>query len=146
MRKRETERIVRRAVAGLGLETRKSSYWCYIPDDLSIKEVWRGGVTDSWLWSMMHEVGHHLLHRRGDYRKRFWRSSETSHHVVDKVSAVQVMKEEILAWDEGWKWAKSLGLEVDRERYDKYASRYLMEYMKRIPGQVQQNAWARSMF
>lgn len=146
MTRKEQEKRVRKAVAALGLETRRGVYWSYIPDDLTIKEVWRGKATDGWLWSMLHEVGHHLLHRKRDYGKRFWRTSQTMAHVVDGVSGVQIMKEEILAWEEGLKWAAKIGVPVDRKRYDKYASRYLLMYMREIPTAAKNNSWMKSFF
>lgn len=143
---KQREKLVRNAVAALGLETRRGAAWIYMPDDGMITEVWRGRPTETWLWSMMHEVGHHLLHSKRDYNRRFWRTAQTSAHVVDKVSGVQLMKEEILAWEEGFKWAKSLGIEVDQVAYDKFAAKYLMNYMNNIPGAVKRNAWLRSFF
>lgn len=143
---KKLEKKVRRAVADLGLETRRGAAWYYIPDDSTIVEVWRGKATETWLWSTMHEVGHHLLHSKRDYNKRFWRTSQTHANVVDNVSAVQLMKEEILAWEEGLKWARGLGIEVDQKRYDKYASQFLLRYMKNIPGAISKNAWLRSFF
>lgn len=146
MTAKQSEKLVRKEIAKLGLETRSGAAWYYIPDDGVITEVWRGRPTETWLWSMMHEVGHHLLQSKRDYNRRFWRTAQTSAHVVDKVSAVQLMKEEILAWEEGLKWAKSLGIQVDEKRYDKYASRFLMKYMVNIPPAIKRNAWLRSFF
>jgi hypothetical protein len=141
-----TEKKVRRALADLGIETRRGAAWLYYPDDSMIVEVWRGKPTQTWLWSMMHEVGHHMLQSKRDYNRRFWRTAQTKAYVVDRVSAVQLMKEEILAWEEGLKWAKAIGVEVDQKSYDKYASRFLMRYMESIPGAIKKNAWLRSFF
>lgn len=141
MTRKEQEKRIRKGVASLGLETRRGAYWSYVSDELAIREVWRGSATDTWIWSMLHEVGHHLLHRKRDYNTRFWRTSQTKFNVVDGVSGVQLMKEEILAWEEGLKWAAKIGVPVDKERYDKYASRYLLMYMKYIPGAAKNNSW-----
>ena len=43
------------------------------------------------------------------------------------------MKDEIEAWDRGYKIALELNIDIDKIEYDKISSYYLFEYIKWIP-------------
>tara|TARA_R100000808_G_scaffold24084_1_gene54610 strand:- start:825 stop:1226 length:402 start_codon:yes stop_codon:yes gene_type:complete len=75
------------------------------------------------LYSLLHEVGHVV--------------SRPDNVVVQEVNKkrftwdekVGILKEEYRAWDEGKKLAAEMCLGIDRERYDKLATKCLKDYI-----------------
>lgn len=115
------------------IDVRNGSSWFAIPEDNEVIQVWRGSVTKAWLFSMLHELGHLKIYNTRNYAQKNWRINNTvSDNDFDIVSATQYMREEIEAWDAGFEIAKFLKLDIDRKDYDKYASKYLMSYMKNL--------------
>lgn len=125
-----------------GIEVVPSNLWSYDHSERVITEVWRGKPSKSWVYTMLHELGHALTHKTKTYSYRTWRIAELGENSAkDKVSAVQIMREEIEAWESGFKLAKRLNIVVDKKDYDKYASNCLYRYMKALPAECE--AWSR---
>jgi hypothetical protein len=119
-----------------GIEIVPSNLWSYDHNEKIITEVWRGKVTKAWVYSMLHELGHAGNRSKKSFSYRSWRISELGESVAkDMVSTMQIMREEIEAWETGLKIAKRLDIQIDRKDYDKYASRSLMRYMRELPKQ-----------
>jgi hypothetical protein len=47
------------------------------------------------------------------------------------------MREEMEAWETGFKLAKRLNIQIERKDYDKYASECLFRYMKALPAEYE---------
>lgn len=117
---------------GIEIETGKT--WSFRPVDNTITQVWRGKATKSWIFSMLHELGHFRIRSSKEFATKSWKIHQTDIAVpLDRVLAMEMMREEIEAWEEGLVVAKSLGLEIDRKEYDRYSSKYIMRYMREIP-------------
>ncbi len=116
--------------AYLDVEVIRGVEWSYNNEDRVITEVFRGKVTKGWIFSMLHELGHVILESRHDYAKTHWKLAKSGHQAVDMVSSVQIMQEELLAWQEGWKLAEKIGIEITQKDYDTFAAKYAMRYMK----------------
>jgi hypothetical protein len=109
----------------------KGSTWSAIPEDNQVSHVWKGSVTKAWVYSMLHELGHLKIYNTRNYAQRNWKIVNDDIN-FDVVSATQYMREEIEAWDAGLKIADYIGVQIDREDYDKYASKYIMSYMRSL--------------
>jgi hypothetical protein len=120
------------------IEVVPSNVWSYDHTERIITEVWRGKATKSWVYTMLHELGHSLNRSKKSFSYKSWRISEIGESVtIDKVATVQIMREEIEAWETGLKLAKRLNIQIERKDYDKYASNCLMKYMKELPLQYE---------
>lgn len=129
---KQTEKLIRSAVEAMAVDVVCGRTWQYENEECLITEVWRGKPTRAWTYSMLHEVGHHLIMRNSASKRKYWKidSDHIDDDSLDRIGAVQRMKEEMEAWDRGFDWAKRLGLELDRKDYDKYSAKFLMEYMR----------------
>lgn len=109
----------------------RSSSWYAIPEENLVSEVWKGKPTRSWVYSMLHELGHIKIYNTRSYSKKNWkRIKEKYSKDVTIVSAVQILREEVEAWEAGLLIAKEIGLDIDREDYDSFLAPSLMGYMK----------------
>lgn len=85
------------------------------------------------LYTMLHECGHV---RNGDsetFKKEFKSLSiadNDSRHIRSNIYRYKKLKEEMDAWEEGKKIAKELGIRINKEKYDKYAAKWFMGYVK----------------
>lgn len=118
------------------IEVVPSNVWSYDHTERTITEVWRGTPTKSWIYTMLHELGHAINRSKKSFSYRSWKLSELGESVTtDKVATVQIMREEIEAWETGLKIAKELMIEIDRKDYDRYSSNCLLKYMRELPKQ-----------
>ena len=121
-----------------GIEVVPSNLWSYDHSERVITEVWRGKPSKSWVFTMLHELGHAINRSKKSFSYKSWRISELGESItVDKVATVQIMREEIEAWETGLKLAKKLSIEINRKEFDRYASNCLMKYMKELPKQYE---------
>jgi hypothetical protein len=120
------------------IEVIPSNVWSYDHSERVITEVWRGKASKSWVFTMLHELGHAINRSKKSFSYKSWRISELGESItVDKVATVQIMREEIEAWETGLKLAKKLSIEINRKEFDRYASNCLMKYMKELPKQYE---------
>ena len=83
------------------------------------------------LFSLLHECGHVIVRGRKSYKEDFQdliEYQETGKKQNTQAS-VQEVEEEILAWREGEKLAKKLGIVIHKKEYYSYACRWVMGYM-----------------
>ena len=85
-------------------------------------------------YALLHELGHHRNRERrtGDYRKRFnllSKAEETGRPIRSHAYRIQFIEEEIKAWRNGEKIAEMLDLQIDKEKYDNYGSKWVMSYV-----------------
>ena len=118
------------------IELVNSNVWSYDHDENIITEVWRGRPTKNWVYTMLHELGHALSYKSKGFSYRSWKLSEIGESIaIDKVATVQIMREEMEAWENGLKIAKKLDISIDKKDYDKFASNCLLKYMRELPNQ-----------
>lgn len=109
----------------------RSSSWYATPEENLVSEVWKGKPTRSWVYSMLHELGHIKIYNKTSYSKKNWkRIKEKYSNDNTVVSAVQILREEVEAWEAGLLIAKEIGIDIDREDYDSFLAPSLMGYMK----------------
>ena len=115
------------------IDIQNSSSWSAILEENTVTQVWKGNVTRAWLYSILHELGHLKIFNTRSYAQKNWKILKREpDYEYDIISATQYMREEIEAWDAGYDIALYLNIEIDRKDYDKYASKYLMSYMKNL--------------
>ena len=120
------------------IEVVPSNVWSYDHSERIITEVWRGRPTKAWVYTMLHELGHAINRSKKSFSYKSWRISELGESItIDKVATVQIMREEIEAWETGLKLAKRLDIEINQKDFDRYASNCLMKYMKELPKQYE---------
>jgi len=88
------------------------------------------------VYSLLHECGHALAFESKGYKNRFPTMSKRrfkTAKVNPRTNAFRVEQiiEEHDAWERGYNLACRLGIEIDKEDYNKYASRYVMSYIRK---------------
>ena len=88
------------------------------------------------MYSLLHECGHALAFESKGYKNRFPTMSKRRFKTA-KVNPrtntykVEQIIEEHDAWERGLKLARRIGIEIDKEDYNKYASRNVMTYIRK---------------
>ena len=84
------------------------------------------------LYFLLHECGHHLIgFDEGDERfGRGYPLATDPNHNATFQHRLACLEEEIEAWHRGWRLAKRLGLEIDREDFDKIRAECLRSYVR----------------
>lgn len=103
--------------------------------DYDKKEVvlLRNQTEKNLLYSALHECGHVIIGTRKSYYKKYKaiaKASMDARHEKSDVYKYARFREEIDAWEEGYKLSKKLSLDIDKEDYDKYASKCFKTYIK----------------
>jgi hypothetical protein len=88
------------------------------------------------MYSLLHECGHALAFESKGYKDRFPTMSKRRFKTAKVNSRTNTFKvEEIIeeydAWARGYNLACRLGIEIDKNDFDKYASRYVMSYVRK---------------
>ena len=89
------------------------------------------------MYSLLHECGHALAFESKGYKDRF-PTMAAKRFKTAKVNPrtnsfkVESILEEYDAWARGLALSERLGIEIDKEDYGKYASRYVMTYVRRM--------------
>jgi len=88
------------------------------------------------MYSLLHECGHALAYESQGYKNRFPTMSKRRFKTAKVNSRTNAFKveqiiEEHDAWERGLKLAKRLGIEIDKDDYTKYASRWVMSYIRK---------------
>jgi len=88
------------------------------------------------MYSLLHECGHALAFESKGYKNRFPTMSKRRFKTAKVNSRTNTFKveqivEEYDAWERGYNLACRLGIEIDKEDYNKYASRYVMSYVRK---------------
>ena len=102
----------------------------YIPDLMRIIYNKRLKLENQ-IYSILHECGHLIIQNSACYEKRYKIQAEALEDGRKKHSLrwrIDYLKEEFDAWDKGKQLAKKLGIEIDQEKYDKYAALWLKTY------------------
>ena len=82
---------------------------------------------------LIHEIGHFALRRKREFKTRFpedYVKDDKKKQKKTKQFVVDTLREEVLAWEHGLDYAESLGIEVDRESYDRQRTSALYKYIE----------------
>ena len=80
----------------------------------------------------LHEIGHLIVAKRKDYKTKFKNMIEAAgaRRYNRNAYRIGVLEEEILAWEEGFKLAKSLRMKLDYEAFDKTKNESIKTYAR----------------
>lgn len=87
------------------------------------------------IFSALHECGHVIIGSRRSYNKNFksiLKEEIDGRHANSNIYKYKKIKEEIDAWEEGYKLSKKLLLEIDKDEYDKYAAKCVATYIRQL--------------
>ena len=88
---------------------------------------------DKMIYSFLHECGHIIVSNKKSYKKNFKilnKAHIDGRHTKGNLFKYKQLREEILAWEKGFKLSKRLGIKINKEEYDKYASVCFKTYIK----------------
>ena len=108
----------------------------YFEEDREIVYSLRTKKKKNQMYSLLHECGHALAYDSKGYKNRFPTMSKRRFKTAKVNSRTNAFKveqiiEEHDAWERGLKLAKRLGIEIDKDDYTKYASRWVMSYIRK---------------
>lgn len=108
----------------------------YFEEDREIVYSLRTKKKKNQMYSLLHECGHALAYDSKGYKNRFPTMSKRRFKTAKVNSRTNTFKveqiiEEHDAWERGLKLAKRLGIEIDKDDYTKYASRWVMSYIRK---------------
>ena len=88
------------------------------------------------VYSLLHECGHALAYESKGYQNRFptlakHRFKTAKVNPRTNTYKVESILEEYDAWARGLALANRLGIELDKEDFGKYASRWVMSYVRK---------------
>ena len=79
------------------------------------------------LFCLLHEAGHHVYRlKMGIVGKSF--DSKKSFKTISK--RVDVIAEEIHAWEHGFELAKEIGIDINIKKWERYSKKQIYDYVK----------------
>ena len=89
------------------------------------------------LYSLLHEAGHIILHEDYEYSKLFPKIIyQPFKKRKSQLSAIDVVRNEVLAWEAGHDLAIHLGIEIDEDKWGNIRKKCLYEYCKWAVGRM----------
>ena len=88
---------------------------------------------DKMIYSFLHECGHIIVSNKKSYKKNFkiiHKAHIDGRHAKSNLFKYKQLREEIQAWESGFKLSEKLGIKINKEDYDKYASKCFNTYIK----------------
>jgi hypothetical protein len=83
------------------------------------------------LFIMLHEAGHMLLAEDDGYDQRFPALIEQPYgNKFTQANAVDVVRNEVLAWEKGLELANNLGIKINLDKWNKFRKTNLHDYLK----------------
>ncbi len=85
------------------------------------------------IYSLLHESGHIIIGSKRSYVKEYKsiiKGNVDGRHTRSNIYKYKKFKEEIDAWDLGYKLSKKLKLNIDRDKYENYAAKCVNTYLK----------------
>ena len=80
------------------------------------------------LYSMLHEAGHAVIRSRDNYKEVFPYGKKIKNKSISR--RVDVVREEVVAWEEGRKLADSLGIKLDLKLWHNFIKKNLFDYVR----------------
>lgn len=92
--------------------------------DYEKKEITLRRNQSNIIFAALHECGHIVVDSKDnyhiDYKSIIKADTVDARHYRSNLYRYKKIKEEIEAWEEGFKLSKKLGIKVDKDEYDKY--------------------------
>jgi len=79
------------------------------------------------LYTILHEAGHAIIRSKEDYEIKFPYGRQHSNKSISR--RVDVMREEVLAWETGRDLATKLGIELDPKLWHNFVKKNLFDYV-----------------
>tara|TARA_Y100001938_G_C8005142_1_gene386890 strand:- start:312 stop:749 length:438 start_codon:yes stop_codon:yes gene_type:complete len=80
------------------------------------------------LYTILHEAGHAIIRAGEHYNERFPYGEKFENKSIAR--RVDVIREEVMAWDEGEKLAFSLGIKLDLKLWHNFVKKNLFDYVR----------------
>ena len=80
------------------------------------------------LYTMLHEAGHAIIRSGDNYNSRFPYGNRFDNKSIAR--RVDVIREEVMAWDEGEKLAFSLGIKLDFKLWHNFIKKNIFDYVR----------------
>ena len=80
------------------------------------------------LYSILHEAGHAIIRAKERYNTLYPYGRKEKSKTISR--RVDVLREEVAAWDEGEKLAMKLGVKLDHRLWHNFYKKHLFEYVK----------------
>ena len=80
------------------------------------------------LYTILHEAGHAIIRAGEHYSERFPYGEKFENKSIAR--RVDVIREEVMAWDEGEKLAFSLGIKLDLKLWHNFVKKNLFDYVR----------------
>jgi hypothetical protein len=77
-------------------------------------------------YSLLHETGHYLLRQKADFSTKYL--VDHSMGSKNKDSRIDVLREEIAAWDMALQFAEDNGFDLDKKKWDHYSKKFIYQY------------------
>ena len=84
------------------------------------------------IYSFLHECGHLILVNGSKYKTKYksiLRAEIDARHYRSNLYKYKKLKEEMNAWESGYKLSKKLKLGINKDKYDVYASKNFLTYL-----------------
>ena len=86
------------------------------------------------MYTLAHEAGHLALYKNKNYSTEYYSIKHAENidarHGKSRLYRYKKLKEEIDAWEAGYKLMKRLQIKVNKNAYDLYASKWVNGYIK----------------
>jgi hypothetical protein len=102
-------------------------------NDVKIIEIYSLNGIENRLFALLHECGHALIRRDWTtFKTEFCAHAEHDGDGRKETKSLKIstLEEEFEAWKRGWKLAKRLNLQLDKDAYTKNKDKYIMTYIK----------------
>ena len=88
------------------------------------------------IYTILHECGHVKLFSYDTYEEEFKSIARVDdgdrRHTNSLLYRYKKIKEEIDAWEEGYNIALELSIKINKDKYDKYAAKWVYTYMVQL--------------
>ena len=130
MTKQETEQAINRLVENLtskGVTVKFNSEGenAFYPESKIISINTRQNLKSRY-YSMLHEVGHYLLRQENDFSTKYL--MDHSYSSRNKSGRIDVLREEVAAWDKAFEFVKENEYPYEKEKWDFYSKKFIYQY------------------
>lgn len=77
-------------------------------------------------YSFLHEVGHYLMRQQSDFSSKYL--MDHSLGSKNKTTRIDVLREEVVAWDKAMQFAEENSLLFDKKKWDHYSKKFIYQY------------------
>ena len=80
------------------------------------------------LYTLLHEAGHAIIRSKENYDIKFPYGNQHKNKSISR--RVDVLREEVMAWESGHKLAADLGLSIDQKLWHNFVKKNLFDYVR----------------